>query len=428
MVVIGAGLGGLIAARDLADAGHEVTVLEARDRVGGRIYTTTFPGTSTEVDLGAEWGSPDHHLALGAELGRYGLSFEEVDETESGVWRLDGQIRNTGGADARVCLSERERAELDGALDVLAADARALGFEGADDSPAADRLDITFTEYVESLNLSRIGNELLYSTAFSFAGGDPDEYGAWMLVREIAGYDSEPEVLFGDDYRISGGSSSLPRAIAAELGDRIRLGVQVSSVRDDDEAVSVSTSDGEELRAAAVIVAVPINVLGELEFANSEISSRIKALGGSHAGAASKVWARSPNLPPEVFGMAWPELPEIYCHPTDPDLVAAFGMPQVFGEPSTQSMQQLLRGLIPDVEVEAIFEHDWSNDPLARGTWLAGRPGQRHHTAALREWQGRVLFAGADLDTGWAGWMDGAITSGGRAAGKAGLAMGGSRG
>ena len=66
---------------------------------------------------------------------------------------------------------------------------------------------------------------MIHSLAFSFAGGDPDEYSAWMLLRELAGYDRDPEALFGDDYRISGGSSSLPLAIAEELGDRVRLGV-----------------------------------------------------------------------------------------------------------------------------------------------------------------------------------------------------------
>ena len=424
VIVIGAGLGGLSAARDLADAGHQVIVLEARDRVGGRVYTETFPGTSTRVDLGAEWVSPAHHLAYVAELERYGLSLEQVTAPEARAWRLDGQLRPFAGDDDRGCLSQPEIEEMEGALRALAADARGLGFEGAGESPAADRLDVTFTEYVDSLNLSEVGNELIYSLAFSFAGGDPDEYSAWMLVREMAGYDSDPEVFFADDSRVSGGCDSLPRAIAAELGDRVRHGVQVSSVTEDGESVTVATSEGEVLQAAAVIVAVPINVLGELEFDNPEIKARIAAIGGSHAGAASKVWVRSLNLPVEFQGMNWPELPEVYAHPSDPEMVAAFGMPRVFGEPSVQSMQRLLGGLIPDIEVDAIFEHDWLNDPLARGTWLTGRPGQYRHTAALRDWQGRVLFAGADLDTGWAGWMDGAITSGRRAAGKAGTAIG----
>lgn len=426
-IVVGAGLGGLVAARELAGAGHRVTVLEARDRVGGRIYTEVFPESSVEVDLGAEWGSPEHHLALGAELARYGLKFVETKTPEWRTWRLGGELRRFAGGEDRGGLSESENAEIDEALKLMGADVRALGFEGAGESDSADRLDVPFSDYVSSLGLSHGASDMIHALAFSFAGGDPDEYSAWMMLRELAGYDRDPEALFADDYRISGGSSSLPRAIADGLRERVRLGVRVSSIRENESSVTVSTSDGEDLRADVVIVAVPVNVLDGLVFDNAEITARIEALGGPHAGAASKVWVKGSDLPREFFGMSWPELPEVYAHPEDPRLIAAFGMPRVFGQPSVESMQALLDGLISGIEVDAIFEHDWISDPLARGTWLAGRPGQHRPLAALRDWNGRILFAGADLDTGWAGWMDGAITSGDRAAAKAVTAAGGTR-
>jgi len=414
-LVIGAGLGGLIAARELMEAGHDVTVLEARDRVGGRVYTETFPGSSTRVDMGAEWASRDHHLALGAELRRYGLHFVETDDPELRTWSLDGRIRRSAGGDDRGGLVNSEQSELNDALRAMKTDVQALGFEGATESPSADRLDIPFSDYVDSLGAGRAVNELILALAFSFAGGNPDDYSAWMLLREMAGYDLDPEALFAEDYRISGGSSSLPEAIAAELGSRVRLGVHVRSVSESDEAVTVTTSDGAEITASAAIVAVPVNVLGDLQFSDRETSAQIEALGGPHAGAASKVWLRGENVPGRFFGVSWPELPEVYSHPDDPGLLAAFGMPAVLGTPSAESMQEFLGDLVPGVTVDAVFEHDWINDPLSRGTWLAGRPGQFRPLAALRDRRGKVLFAGADLDTGWAGWMDGAITSGGRA-------------
>ena len=419
VIVIGAGLSGLTSARHLVSEGHRVTVLEARDRVGGRIHTDTFPGTDARVDLGAEWGSPDHHLALGAELERYGLRFEKPEPAQVRVWRLGDSSREFTEDDDRACLSEAERAEFDRALETIGEDIRALGFEGAGASPAADRLDVTFSRYVGSLAVSPAVSEMIHSLAFSFAGGDPDEYSAWMLLRELAGYDRDPEALLADDYRISGGSSSLPLAIAAELGDRIRLGVRVGSIRDDGSGVSVSTVDGAELRASAVVVAVPVNVLGDLEFSDPAIRERVEDIGGLHGGAASKVWVRSSNLPGRFQGLAWPELPEVYSHPVEPGLIAAFGLPRIVGEPDPRSMERLLRELLPTIEIDAVFAHDWSQDPFARGTWLAVRPGQHRPVAALRDWRSRVLFAGADLDTGWAGWMDGAITSGGRAAAEA---------
>ena len=421
VLVIGAGLGGLTSARDLAASGHRVTVLEARERVGGRIHTDTFPGTSTRVDLGAEWASPGHHLALAAELDRYGLSFVKPEPPRQRVWRLDGRVREFADDDGRACLSEPERAEFDHALAVIGEDVSSLGFEGAGESPAAGRLDIAFADYVDSLGAGAAVGEMLHSLAFSFAGGDPQRYSAWMLLRELAGYDRDPESLFGDDYRISGGSGSLPSSIAAELGDRVRLGVQVRSVRDDERGVSLSTADGAEFRVSAVVVAVPINVLGGIEFTNPAINERIEAIGGPHAGAASKVWVRGPNLPERFQGLAWPELPEVYSHPSDPTLIAAFGMSDLVATAEPQFIQDSLRELLPEVRVDAVHGHDWTADPLSRGTWLAVRSGQHRPVAALRDWRGRVVFAGADLDTGWAGWMDGAITSGRRAASELGV-------
>ena len=82
VVVLGAGLAGLSAARDLTEAKLDVVVLEARDRVGGRTYTVPFEAAGCCVDLGAEWVAPQHHSALVVELARYGIGLEGSSDTE----------------------------------------------------------------------------------------------------------------------------------------------------------------------------------------------------------------------------------------------------------------------------------------------------------------------------------------------------------
>ena len=95
-VVVGGGLAGLCAARDLLDAGRQVVLLEAIDRVGGRTYSVPFEAAGLTVDLGAEWVDPDQHKAMMHELARYGIDLESAvskapsqllaPETEAGSW------------------------------------------------------------------------------------------------------------------------------------------------------------------------------------------------------------------------------------------------------------------------------------------------------------------------------------------------------
>ena len=92
VVVVGAGLAGLRAARDLAEAGQRVVVLEARDRVGGRGWTSTFPGTDLAIELGGSWFT-DEQREVAAEVERYGLPVRTFDPVTSTRWLVDGELR-----------------------------------------------------------------------------------------------------------------------------------------------------------------------------------------------------------------------------------------------------------------------------------------------------------------------------------------------
>src|SRR5690349_367233 len=91
-IVIGAGFGGLTAARDLHDAGHSVLVLEGRDRLGGRTWYKTYPGTEKAIEYGGTWVAPRWQPHIKAELERYSAPLIESPVPSEFAWSLGGEM------------------------------------------------------------------------------------------------------------------------------------------------------------------------------------------------------------------------------------------------------------------------------------------------------------------------------------------------
>ena len=94
---MGGGLAGLVAARDLTEAGRRVIVLEARDRLGGRVWTTTLSGTDVDVEFGGTWVHPQTQPAVAAEIERYGLRMRTYREPGVGIFITSGQRQEGPG-------------------------------------------------------------------------------------------------------------------------------------------------------------------------------------------------------------------------------------------------------------------------------------------------------------------------------------------
>ncbi len=84
---------------------------------------------------------------------------------------------------------------------------------------------------------------------------------------------------------------------------------------------------------------------------------------------------------------------------------------------SSDEIRRAIERYVPDARVVATDSHDWNRDEFSQGTWMSYRPGQvMRFPSAFQESEGRVSFAGSDLALGWAGWMEGAVETGARAA------------
>src|SRR4051794_27207687 len=172
VIVIGAGFAGLRAARALAEAGVEVMVLEARDRVGGRTWTRPFDGDGPPVEIGGSWFTAEHEL-VPAELARYGIEVRTWGAPGVCRWRTGGGLRET------LPVPFEQLGELERALVTLAADA-------AGDIVGGD----SFARYLNALSLPAEVVEFV-SAWWVMIGGTAPERGdvvdALAVIRSHGG-------------------------------------------------------------------------------------------------------------------------------------------------------------------------------------------------------------------------------------------------
>jgi monoamine oxidase len=413
VVVIGAGFAGLVAARDLIEAGHRVVVLEARDRAGGRTYSSEFPGTDVVIDLGAEWFDPARHHFMAAEVERYGAKFVEADKGGASRWFLDGRHADGDEPDGLIDMTE-----LDEVLNRLRADIAPVVFaKGFTQTDTAD-LDIPFTEYLAKLNPPPAIADLLRAQSYTLTGALPEEFSALVYLREIAGFDHNPDYsFFASLARVDIGSGGLAQRVAAEISDHIRLREPVTSVTELPGRVDVVTSGGKCYSGRKIILAAPLNTLGDIDFTPGLPPALAQLVSQGHTGRCVKVWSKLAGCK-HVFAMGWPGVVECTVKGTvsetdgERTIMASFGLAPDLAVDRLDLLQAGLDDLKLGATVEEVYGHDWIGDPFSKGTWLALRPGQPQAHGRIETHWGAIHLAGADFAGVWSGWVDGAIESG----------------
>jgi len=392
VAVVGAGLAGLAAAVDLLDAGVDVVVLEARDRVGGRVWSEPLDGpggSGPVIERGAEFVLAGYDVMRGW-LERLGLRLVDTG--------MSYYVREPRGAGA-VTVEEMR----------LAASALA-GAPRRDGVSVADLLDgLEVPPAVAEAVRSRIEVSCAWSS----------EDLAASVVDHLASFEPLPS------HRVEGGNQSLAIAMAARLGARVRLGVAVREVGHSAKGVLLETSTGTDL-FDAVVLTVPLPVLCELAVTPPFPYDKRLALHRLTMGVAAKVHVGLRSPAPTSAVLSVPD--RYWCWTAtgaDGDVLPVLngfaGSPAAVDALTTdpavwvEGLLELRDDLHLDTATAVVTT--WHDDPWARGAYSAGglaaRPGDAELVAAPL---GRVFVAGEHTAGEWSGLMEGALRSGSRAA------------
>ena len=424
VVVIGAGMAGLAAAQRLAAEGIAVTVIEGRDRIGGRIHTQSILPEGPSLDMGAAWIHGVEGNPVSAMCEAYGLNIQPFgsDFLLYGISGTTITFDASGRALTTVQLRQRHAVFVQLYEHLQRTEASTVS--GVSLSVRLDRLMDVLKVDVALRPLMQAAIARVSEDDF---GADSDQLAGWAL--------SEGGDVQGGDAVISSGYSTLVQRLSEGLD--IRFGETVETVRYDDQGISLSTQR-QVFEADAVVVTVPLGVLkaNAIRFEPALPAPKQAAITRLGMGAYNKLWLCFDR----VF---WPDNIDILCRETGVSgrWNAWYAMNKVgkgavlcalFGGSTADAIEReeeevvleealaVLRQIFSD-RVGTLKGHHvtrWRQDPFARGAYsyahVATQPEDRQHLAAPIG--ARVFFAGEATSPLYSATVHGAYASGLRAA------------
>ena len=440
VLVVGAGLAGLSAAFELTQAGHDVTVLEARTRPGGRVHTLRDPFAD---GLYAEAGAariPNHHHFTLKYAESFGLTLDPFapDDVPS-VYHVRGQrIRVTPGQKVEWPYE-------------LTAEERALGLNGMREkyiwSALSELGDVTDPRWpspetlrkYDQMNRSdfwRSRGASSEAVALLSLGGIDDRVEPWSTLFMLRNQALNRK--FARYFKIRGGNDLLPKAFASRLSEKIHYATPVVKIEQQAQGVTATFRQAgayHTLTGDYLICAVPFSVQKNIEVAPAFSLEKQRAIEQLPYLSASKIFLQSKKrfwVDEGLSGFATTDLPvsqvwdATYAQPGTRGILQAFPISLHSRRVTAMSESERINFALEHVDTiypgmrnhfEGGVTKCWDDDEWARGASAYYKPGQfgslLPHVARP---EGRIHFAGEHTSVWIDGWMQGALESGDRVA------------
>ena len=441
IAIMGAGLAGLSAGYELTQAGHEVTILEARNRPGGRVLTIRQPFAD---GLYAEAGAlfvPSHHTHTMRYVRKFDLPLVNLFPR--------------GNAEMFYIRSKRyimqEGVGFEWALD-LTPEEQAIGPNGmwrkyinpvADQITTADQAkwppkelekydQMTMAEFLKSRGASPDAIALLRMGYLDLWGDGVETSSALGVLRDIALRKNERQT-----YAIKGGNDQLPKALADRMKSRIKYGAAITRIEQNEKQVTLSyrlAGESKQITADRVICAIPFSVLRTMEVSPAWSASKKMAVDQLPYTSVARVYLqsrtrfwRAQELPISAntdLPIMWLWDPSSMQSGTRGILESYIAGPQA-RRVTAMKEHERISFVLEEMEkpypgIKANFELGvskcWDEDEWSRGDYAWFKPGQVTSLLPhIARPEGRIHFAGEHASP-WPGWMQGALESGNRAA------------
>ncbi|CAI7678853.1 unnamed protein product [Penicillium pancosmium] len=411
VAVIGSGMAGIIAARDISEKGYKVVLIDARDRVGGRTYMDAACGDVLELGGGyVHWTQP----YIWTELQRHGITLDPPMDEGKNYWFADGAVHSGSSQQFSQIVSPL--------LERLFADSRAR-FPMPFNLTAIDNSKIekeSIEDRINSLGLSSYQRDVLEG-ALSGLVHSYKSHGIAQLLHAVATYSGNFDAFFetAGTWSIKGGTKKLIDAILAQTDAKLLLSTPVSSITDEGSRVIIGTRDEQTIHARMVITALPLNTISEIHITPNLPPLAQSMITEKNPTMAGKLWIRIKGEiePFSIYAPAgkYPLNALRAERYFDGDTLVLYDA--AIRDQDRSGVQCLLQRFLPGVQVVDIAYHSWVNDEFAKGGWMMNRPGNFTTGAVeLRKPHGNIYFAGGDLSESEPGSIEGALSSGAQAA------------